>query len=445
MVQPPNRWFRERKNFKTFNNIMSKKPVRQDYISKVRYLNNLPPPPLNPKFIKYHTTEKISNEEESNQIISSLFRKENFKNLIENIDEDFGMELNLINNPGVLDNDDFKSISRKELELHPSDQFLLRDAGIGKISKSRPEVSFLRRTEYIAERTVPKATSTNNNVKKVEEKFDSESQLKVVEETFESSQKSLKDLGSLKHPSKRGLKAVSTWQLLPDTSNMDSKYLNLKFLGSASFNRDLTSLKNSQGEEYDEPLQNKILETSIFKPITSADGEWMSLYQQKPNDEVNKLHEQLNAPTVPDDSEFKFKFVKNYDMKFQKFDDSYKELAIKFISNDQKKRKIGYYYPINGKIDLKTYRTSTNSHINKFVDESTFTNINFNLREPSANELRRMDTIRSEFDPMEYEAEEQEEPEEPEAESADAEESQIEAEEEAQEEAEPEEETPNEE
>lgn len=70
---------------------------------------------------------------------------------------------------------------------------------------------------------------------------------------------------------------------------------------------------------------------------------------------------------------------------------------------------IANYYPINGKIDLKKHRASTNSEINKYIKEQTFDGINFKLREPTTNELKKMDTIRSEYDPMEYEGEDEEE------------------------------------
>lgn len=263
---------------------------------------------------------------------------------------------------------------------------------------------------------------------KKEQKFDSESQLKAIENTFDMAQTSLKDLGLLKHPSKKHLKAVNTWQLLPDTSMMDSRFLTIKFTGSASLHRELQTLKRQQKEKYDEDLQRKILESSLFKPITSNDGEWMSLYQhsgQNP-EELAKLYDKLNSqePEKPNNlvnddetEEFKFKFNKNFDMNFQKFSKPNEEISIKVVSeNDKegnKKRKLAYYYPINGKIDLKKYRASGNNQINKFVKESTYDVVNYKLREPTTDEMRKMDNYRSEFDPMEYEGEEQEEEQEP--------------------------------
>lgn len=393
----------------------TKKPVKQDFIAKVRYINNLPPPPVNPKFIKDNTTQSVSTEEESNQILSSLFRKENFKKLIENVDEEYGMNLNLINNHGVLDNNDYSSIIQKKsgsVELHPNDRALLRDAGVGKISKKEPEVSFLRRTEYISDNKITRSIESDKSDEQVE-KFDSETQLKIVEKTFDDAQESLKNFKDLKHPTKKHLKAVRAWQLLPDTSMMDAKFMAIKFSGSASFKREMDNKRKLNSSTFDEDKESKIISTSVFKPITSEDGEWVSLYQNDPN-EVDKLHQSLNSlePNKANNLEsedFNFKFVRNYDMNFTKLK-KFEELSIRF----DKKRRLANYYPIAGKIELRKYRTSANSQINKFVNDSVYDVINYKLREPNTDEMRKMDNIRSEFDPMEYEGEDEEKhPEEP--------------------------------
>ncbi|RLV90165.1 RNA polymerase II-associated protein 1 [Spathaspora sp. JA1] len=408
----------------------SQKPTRQDYIAKVRYTNNLPPPPLNPKFIKYNTSELTNSKNEGENLISSLFRKENFQNLLGQIDEFYGMGLNLIDNSGFLDlgNDSIISGGNNNIQLHGKDRVLLRDAGIGKISKSEPGVSFLRRTEYMSEETRPSSKNVVEQKKKVglgEEKIDADSQLRAVEDTFDKAQESLDNFENIRHPKRKNLKAVDVWPLLPDTSMMDNKFLLVKFIGSASLNREIENMKRVQPKKYNEEYVKNSLETSIFKPITSDDGEWISLFQVKDEAKAQELNTRLNSTererpvNLLDDSEevepeeYKFKYVKNYDMKFQRNKRELEELGLKFISEpDNKKRKVGFYYPISGKIDLKKHRTSTNSEINRFLRDSTLDGINFKLREPTTNELKRMDNVRSEFDPMEYEGEEEEEQEE---------------------------------
>ena len=88
-------------------------------------------------------------------------------------------------------------------QLHPNDRALLRDAGIGKILKNEPEVSFLRRTEYISDRPLSKGGNNLNTATeeiKVKEKlskdehFDADSQLQNVEESFTVANEALYDL-----------------------------------------------------------------------------------------------------------------------------------------------------------------------------------------------------------------------------------------------------------
>ena len=412
-----------------FNFIMSK-PVRQDYIAKVRYINNLPPPPLNPKMIEYNVTNPIPFLTKANQLMSSLFRKENFKTFISAVDEESGMNLNLLNNTDVLESGDNRAIHSLvkddvEVKLHEKDRALLRDAGITYLAKSEPGVSFLRRTEYISEKQAPKSTQTNGTSTTKEEKLDPEAQLKAVEDTFEQAQATLDDFAKLKHPRKKNAKAVAAWPLLPDASMMDSKYLTVKFSGSASLSREHETLKR-QGK-YDEKLEHKSLLSTVYRPITSADGEWISLYQVRDATQANALVEKLQSTekerpvNLLDEEEqretYTLKHMKNYDMNFQRFSKPFEELSIKFAGDSGlKKRKAAYYYPVTGRIDLKKHRASGNPELNKFLAQSTFDTIQLHIREPTTNEIRKMDVARSEFDPMEYEGEDDEVPQENESE-----------------------------
>ncbi|KAF6063816.1 Paf1 family protein [Candida albicans] len=373
---------------------------------------------------------------------------------MERIDDQLGLDLNLINNRGFLSEDKMnESVGKlKYNQLHPNDRALLRDAGIGKISKNEPEVSFLRRTEYISDRPLSKGGNNLNTATeeiKVKEKlskdehFDADSQLQNVEESFTVANESLYDLKNIKHPKKKHLRAVNTWPLLPDTSMLDNVFLNLRFMGSASINRELNNLKQQQQQQqqqndkkFDEKLFDRALESSLFKPIKSEGGEWISMYSldatntsttanDNDNEEqINDLYEKLHSTKkeqpinlLDEDEEsletYKFKYTKNYDMTYQPFEHENEELAIKFVSDEiedpvskdnfKRKRKMAYYYPIN---------------------ERTYDGINFILREPSTNELKRSDTIRSEYDPMEYEGEDEEEEEEEEEEEQQEEEQQ---------------------
>lgn len=380
----------------------------------------MPAPPLNPKFIKYNTTEHVTPKQEQQSLLSSLFRKENFHQFIGQIDDDFGMTLNPLQVHGFLDGSDPDVIfSNNAIPLHAKDRALLRDAGIGKINKSEPGVSFLRRTEYIADRqsAVKLEETAASLLEERDDRADPESQLKAVEKSFDDAQETFSNFELFRHPRKKHLRAVLTFQLLPDTAMMDTNYLTVKFTGSASINRDLEALKRQKKDTYDAILQKDALKCAIYRPITSEDGEWVSLYQNKDPRSIRELREKLDslereqpANSLADNDEdlpsFRFRHYKNYDMSYQRSSKPYGELAIKFVSDENtKKRRAAYYSPISGKVELKKYRASTNTEINRFLHDSTVDVLNFKLREPNTDELKKMDTIRSEYDPMEYEGE----------------------------------------
>lgn len=399
------------------------KPVRQDYISKPRYINNLPPPPLNPKFLKYNLTENVTPHQENEQLLSSLFRKENFVQFIGQVDEDFGMALNPLQNRGYLDGSNENAIfANNSVPLHAKDRALLRDAGIGVINKSEPGVSFLRRTEYIAERhAANRAEEKAQAAAQVEkeEKHDPDAQLRAVEQSFDQAQESLANFTHLKHPRKKNARAVAAWPLLPDTSMMDTKFLTVKFSGSASLSRELEALKRQEKDKYDDQFHRDALQSALYKPITSEDGEWVSFYQLKDKKAVGELKEKLQSTereqpiNLLDEDDvlglFRFRYIKNYDMQYHRSNKAYEELALKFVSDEpgSKKRRATYYYPISGRVELKKHRASTNTEINRFLSESTVDVINLKVREPNTSELKKMDIIRSEYDPMEYEGEDE--------------------------------------
>ncbi|GEQ68678.1 hypothetical protein JCM33374_g2346 [Metschnikowia sp. JCM 33374] len=413
------------------------KPVRQDYIAKVRYINNLPPPPLNPKFLKYNVTEKFTPKQESEYLLSSLFRKENFNHYIAQVDDEYGMSLNPLQVAGFVDGSKKDALStNNNVALHSKDRALLRDAGVGKINKSEPGVSFLRRTEYIAERSSanrPEEKSSVTSREKKSDKVDADSQLQAVEQTFDDAQKSLTEFTNLRHPRKTRLRAVSTFPLLPDTSAMDTKYMAVKFAGSASMLRELDAAKSREKAKFDAAFHADALACAIYRPITSEDGEWVSFYQMKDKAAVAELRQKLDSTekeqpaNLLDDEEselptYRFRHHKNYDMVYHRFSKPYEELALKFVGENSensqtdtpttKKRRAAFYCPISGRVELKKHRASTNTEINRFLDDSTMDVLNFKLREPNTNELKKMDIIRSEYDPMEYEGEDDEEEEE---------------------------------
>lgn len=378
---------------------MSKhRPVRQDYIAKPRYINSLPPPPANPRFIRYGTSQPPTHEHE--HLMSSLFRKENFHPLLTQVDEHFGMPINLLMNTGVLDGSNPDAVGELKKPLHPHDLALLRDAGIGRVNKLEPGVLFLRRTEYISERLLV-LRGRLGGAETENQAHDPEDQLRAVEQSFEHAQALLRDCALLQHPRKRR-KAVRAWPLLPDTQMMDATYVAIKFVGLASVSREVAARRRQSG--FDEPLELALLACALYKPVTCEDGEWVLMYQLQDRAGVARVTQQLQLtqrerPAAPDGELWLFAFARNYDMQFHRFAKG-DELALRF-AND---RRTAYYYPVLGRVELRKHRAVANEEVMRFLANSTADAVRFRLREPDTRELRKMDSARSEYDPMEYDA-----------------------------------------
>ncbi|CDK26204.1 unnamed protein product [Kuraishia capsulata CBS 1993] len=370
---------------------------RQDYIAKVRYQNDLPPPPCPPKLL----TTAISDEGDlidSPKLLTSLFRRENFKNLI-SIDS---LKLDPFKIPGFVDQTDESTIGKlpgfTSAQLHPDDQLLLIDPSMkGAVSTSTGNVSFLRRTQYIAA-DKGGALGVNNlalnlNMEKLktkEEKTDPESQLRAVEETFEHATDTLvegSEFENLRHPVKKHLKAKKVYTFLPDTSMMDQVYMHVKFIGSASIVEDKSKI----------PLDDPRVVTSLFKPMNVKDVEWVSLFQTgKESAESMKRKIDETATSGGDEEQYDFKHMRDYNMDYIEYPDIFEELAI----NLDEEKKTAYFLPVSGRVDLKRRRVAPS--LEQFIKNEDFTNISLTLREPDTGEAIARDNKRVVYDPMEY-------------------------------------------
>jgi RNA polymerase II-associated factor 1 len=386
------------------------------YVAKVRYSNNLPPPACSAKLLK--DDKEDSKNSELSSLVSSFFRKENFKNLIR-LNDDLGMPLNMATLAaeesiyGLTNSDGMK------LQLHPSDELLLADPNKNIKTKS-DSVSFLRRTQYIsADIAAHSTTATNNSQKlaqmKLQEKKDDgtdpKSQLKAVEDMFTSGEV---DLSSIKHPTKKHLKAKRVWNFLPDTSMLDQSYYDIKFMSSASISKNKDKSKNSI-----KSITDPRLLTSIFKEVDLNQTQKLMSFFLTDADEAAKVKEKLddfteNAPL--DDNELEeilkdeskksiYKKQREYDCSVKPID-PLRQLVITF----DEKSETAYYIPISGKMELKKCRIDP--YLAPKIKEMSYDQINMFVREPTKSEIEKRDILRSNFDPMEFGADEDEEEEE---------------------------------
>lgn len=375
------------------------------YVAKVRYSNNLPPPACPAKLLKDDDQNNSKDGGELRTLVSSFFRKENFKNLIK-LNDDLGMPLNLIDLPEKETIYGLK-YNGMNLPLHPSDQLLLADPTKNIKTKS-DSVSFLRRTQYISSDIQSKKDSSIKNKlinvrNKKDDGLDPKAQLKAIEETFETP-----DLSSIRHPTKKHLKAKKIWNFLPDTSMLDQSYYDVKFMTSASISKNKDKSKDSI-----KSINDPRLLTALFREIElNKSTKLVSFYlTDEKNAEIIKEKiddETENAPI--DDNEIDeilkdqskssiYKKQRDYDGTIKNIE-PLRQLVITF----DEKTNNAYYVPISGKLELKKCRIDP--YLVPKIKESTYDKIHMFIREPTNSEIENRDISRSIYDPMEFGADE---------------------------------------
>lgn len=370
------------------------------YVAKVRYSNTLPPPLCPPKLLKDETNE--ANDNGLGNLVSSFFRKENFRNLIR-LDEDLGMPLNLI------------SLPKREavyglpgIELHPEDAVLLTDP-TKRIKTKSENVSFLRRTQYISSGNQSGNTGSAgiNQTKVKTDELDPKTQLKVVEDMFDVP--NVEDVAKFQHPTKKHLKARKVWNFLPDTSMFDQQYYDVKFMSSASISKSRDKSKESISTMTDPRLL-----TAIFREIEVNKNTKLTSFYVTDTEEAKKVQAKLadeteNAPV--DDAEVEeilqdeskrsiYKRQREYDGNVKELE-PLRHLVITFDEKTQN----AYYIPVAGKLELKKCRIDP--YLAPKIKEMTYDQINMHLREPTRGEIEQRDIMRSDYDPMEFGADDE--------------------------------------
>ncbi|QLQ78481.1 hypothetical protein HG537_0A07280 [Torulaspora globosa] len=383
---------------------MSKK---QEFIAKIKYQNNLPPPLLPPKLLKYKVND--GEEPDSAELITSLYSKTSVTPLIK-LNDDLGMPLDLMQVPGLLNNMDTKYLYELDgVKLTQQDRVLLRAPGADRIPKTdMSKVTFLRRTEYISTAITSHGHGDEKKKRPASQLDESEELLnasQIVEKIENGFDSMTKDLSQLQHPVKKKLHAVKTWNLLPDTASMDQSYFTLKLVGSAALQ--------------DSEKQKLALSTAIFRPVELEEDEWISMYTTdlKHSEVLSKNMEKKIDDQLQDEENegkiYKFKRLRDFDMKQiprQGHAGDFGELAL--VLNDEKG--IAYYKPLRSRIELR--RRRVNDVIKPLVREHNIDQINVTLRNPTPQEANVRDRLRMKFDPIDF-ANVDEEDEEPERET----------------------------
>ncbi|MCO5555818.1 hypothetical protein L7F22_009363 [Adiantum nelumboides] len=217
---------------------------RSEFIERIRYPNPLPLPPYPPKLLAIPTP--FSRFTDPRRFGPRLAQSHPLPVVV---DAEAGMPLNLTDFPQAwytdqeLEADDnvFPRLDSSEVDIDPEDAFLLSDMleklpgtsnGLDR-AQGGPggpvdtnDITWLRRTEYLAAEQQKRKKRDLND--RSNEKIDSsrEGQLTRIEESFRVANQSL---ASLRHPTKSGLRAVDSFSLLPDPDTWATQYNVFRF------------------------------------------------------------------------------------------------------------------------------------------------------------------------------------------------------------------------
>lgn len=384
------------------------------YVAKLRYSNNLPAPSCAAKLLKFEEDDEEYKDNRLKGLVSSYFRKQNFQNLIK-LDDDLGMNMNLVNLPqretvyGLRNNG-------MNLPLHPLDELLLADPGKNIKTKSE-NVSFLRRTQYISSDNKAVSDIASNNQSKLlnirkDTELDSKSQLNIIENMFNTSS-AVVDLNKIKHPTKKHLKAKKVWNFLPDTSMLDQKFYDIKFMSSASISKNRDNDKDKVKSSI-KSIQDPKLLTSLLKEVEiNATTKLVSFYMTNEADAVKiktKLDDETENAPIDDEQladqvsdvkkSFKYNKLREYDGSNKPLE-TLRQIAITF----DEKSKTALYVPISNKMELKKCRIDP--YLVPKIKESTYDEVDVFIVEPTKTEIENRDVLRSNFDPMEFGADDE--------------------------------------
>ncbi|KAI0060726.1 hypothetical protein BV25DRAFT_1871121 [Artomyces pyxidatus] len=356
---------------------MSSRKSKLDLLVKVRYQNPLPAPPCPPKLLDIPTNPKRYTRPEFLDAVA------NNALLPMIVDAECGMPLDLGKWEALWEegaNDSALNPDPKNLPtLDPKDQALLLDPSSSNAFShgefSRPtsgastplpaHVPWLRKTEYISRDgsySAHRSTPEMPTQQRVD--ISHGAQLSSIESSFAAANDSF-DLGALRHPTKPGLRAVASYEVLPDADVWANAYDLFRF----------SERPGERGPELDDPR----LDCAIMRPMES-DGDHFLAYYLTKEDEAALRYQESRANEAgidalqDEDKATEFHFVRDYEVvKVEQevpnefllvFDDGDIEVDVTRPSGGRKKETRGrgaYYKTIERKMLLKKKRTEVHT------------------------------------------------------------------------------------
>ncbi|KAI0683974.1 RNA polymerase II-associated [Cytidiella melzeri] len=294
---------------------MSFKKSKLDLLVRVRYTNPLPAPPCPPKLLDIPTNPlRYTRPEFLNDIANDV-------SLPMIIDAECGMPLDLgkfecLWEEGA-DDSELNPDPNTLPELDPKDQFLLLDlntsstlygaSGSGtSASASLQNVSWLRKTDHRERQGVSRLAAPQEPTFVPEAAIDVShaAQIKDIEASFTALENF--DLSTVKHPSKRHVTAVESYEVLPDADIWANAY-------------DLFRFSERPGDRTRSLEDDSRLDCAVLRPMESDGDHFLAYYLTKEDDAANefkkmRLARPVNAEQGQDEEATAFHFVRDYEV-----------------------------------------------------------------------------------------------------------------------------------
>ncbi|CAK5269161.1 unnamed protein product [Mycena citricolor] len=302
---------------------MTSKKNKLDLLVRVRYANPLPAPPCPPKLLDIPTNPTRYSRPE---FLDALAQDIPLPMIV---DAECGMPLDLGKWESLWLEPPRDGESKSEIQGHgselnpdpndlpsldPEDAALLADiapshsfgsahSSAGPSNSLPAHVSWLRRTEYITRESTSRVNLTEPKAIPVAViDVSPEAQLRTIEASFAAANNQF-NLESLVHPNKPGVRAVASYEVLPDDDIWANQY-------------DLFRFSERPGErpsDVDDPR----LDCAILRPMKTEHDSFLAYYLTQDDEmaerlkETRRTHEPYEVPA--DGQETIFSFVRDYE------------------------------------------------------------------------------------------------------------------------------------
>ncbi|KAI9204435.1 RNA polymerase II-associated [Polychytrium aggregatum] len=264
----------------------------QEFVCKLKYRNVMPQLPFDPKLLDYPFAADRHYKYQMCPIFDShpqpLYAPDDFNSC----------PIDLLSSGFIRKALKGSQDTPEPTKLDPEDSFLLdKPVDVKKEGPARsgpPNVSWLRRTEYISMEASRGTGKRNEGVetkmglsimkdKEIQKFFDlsQEGQIKAIEQTFESVKR--KSLTHIKHPVRSGVTATEIFPIYPDFMLWPNKYVHSVYDANP-----LSASIQLSGEKNADPVTKVRQEEVLLRPMIDlrTKGEFFSLYA--PDDESAK-------------------------------------------------------------------------------------------------------------------------------------------------------------